>query len=239
LTGSIKIWMSAHALAMLQIDTLSSSAQLTGRQSCSRGDSELALLIRSTERSCGATAILYSVVPRLGGASPQRFFLRPAPQVLMSLPWQLGALAATSAMAGDCLSSFVKRQSRVWDEFSSLHLPNEPRLAHGALCPRRATSSRPRPKPALRGLRSRAGFYPRDRPRSAGQNTRADALLSRLPTRVSISSAFPVGSGKECSMSDEAPGRCHVWMSPADQGLFSALRWSWMRSCLRPCARRI
>jgi CDP-archaeol synthase len=28
----------------------------------------------------------------------------------MSLPWQLGALAATSAMAGDCLSSFVKRR---------------------------------------------------------------------------------------------------------------------------------
>jgi len=30
--------------------------------------------------------------------------------VLMSLPWQLGALAAASAMAGDCLSSFVKRR---------------------------------------------------------------------------------------------------------------------------------
>ena len=32
-----------------------------------------------------------------------------------------------------------------------------------------------------------------------------------------------------------AQGRCHVWTSPADQGLFSALRWSWVRSCLRPC----
>jgi hypothetical protein len=32
------------------------------------------------------------------------------------------------------------------------------------------------------------------------------------------------------------PGwHCHVWTSPADQGLFSALRWSWVRSCLRPC----
>jgi CDP-diglyceride synthetase len=30
--------------------------------------------------------------------------------VLMSLPWRLGALAAASAMAGDCLSSFVKRR---------------------------------------------------------------------------------------------------------------------------------
>jgi len=33
--------------------------------------------------------------------------------------------------------------------------------------------------------------------------------------------------------------QCHVWMSPADQGLFSALRGSWVRSCLRPFARRI
>jgi glycine/D-amino acid oxidase-like deaminating enzyme len=31
------------------------------------------------------------------------------------------------------------------------------------------------------------------------------------------------------------PGLCHVWTTPADQGLFSALRWSWVRSCLRPC----
>src|ERR1700733_13163597 len=29
---------------------------------------------------------------------------------LMSVPWRLGALAAASAMAGDCLSSFVKRR---------------------------------------------------------------------------------------------------------------------------------
>jgi len=30
--------------------------------------------------------------------------------VLISLPWQAGALAGASAMAGDCLSSFVKRR---------------------------------------------------------------------------------------------------------------------------------
>ena len=30
---------------------------------------------------------------------------------------------------------------------------------------------------------------------------------------------------------------CHVWTPPADQGLFSALRWSWVRSCLRPHMR--
>src|SRR5271155_5299010 len=46
LTEPIKIWMSAHALAILQ--ALSSSAQLTGRQSCSRGYWERALLIRAT-----------------------------------------------------------------------------------------------------------------------------------------------------------------------------------------------
>src|SRR5471030_143211 len=34
-------------------------------------------------------------------------------------------------------------------------------------------------------------------------------------------------------------GRCHVWTTLADQGLFSALRRSWMRSCLRPFARKI
>jgi hypothetical protein len=33
---------------------------------------------------------------------------------------------------------------------------------------------------------------------------------------------------------EKAPGRCHVWTAPADQGLFSALRGSWVRSCLRP-----
>jgi hypothetical protein len=38
------------------------------------------------------------------------FLLAACAAVLMSLPWQLGALAAASAMAGDCLSSFVKRR---------------------------------------------------------------------------------------------------------------------------------
>ena len=55
-------------------------------------------------------AILCSVVRRLGAASLQLFFLRLAPHVLMGLPWRLGALAAASAMAGDCLSSFIKRR---------------------------------------------------------------------------------------------------------------------------------
>jgi putative transposase len=33
--------------------------------------------------------------------------------------------------------------------------------------------------------------------------------------------------------------RCHVWTPLADQGLFLALRGSWVRSCLRPFARTI
>ena len=32
---------------------------------------------------------------------------------------------------------------------------------------------------------------------------------------------------------------CHVWTPLADQGLFLALRGSWVRSCLRPFARAI
>jgi hypothetical protein len=32
---------------------------------------------------------------------------------------------------------------------------------------------------------------------------------------------------------------CHVWTPLADQGLFLALRGSWVRSCLRPFARTI
>ena len=34
-------------------------------------------------------------------------------------------------------------------------------------------------------------------------------------------------------------GHRHVWTPLADQGLFLALRGSWVRSCLRPFARRI
>jgi hypothetical protein len=32
----------------------------------------------------------------------------------------------------------------------------------------------------------------------------------------------------------QGEGRCHVWTPLADQGLFLALRGSWVRSCLRP-----
>ncbi len=32
---------------------------------------------------------------------------------------------------------------------------------------------------------------------------------------------------------------CHVWTALADQGLFWTMRWSWVRSCLRPLTRRL
>jgi hypothetical protein len=78
LTGPIKIWMSAHALAILPSLIFICAAngapvlfaQLLGTRFAHPIDGG----------SCGATAILYSVVPRFGEASPQLFFLRPAPQ---------------------------------------------------------------------------------------------------------------------------------------------------------------
>ena len=33
---------------------------------------------------------------------------------------------------------------------------------------------------------------------------------------------------------ENGTGHCHVWTPLADQGLFLALRGSWVRSCLRP-----
>jgi len=44
----------------------------------------------------------------------------------MSLPWQLGALAAASAMAGDCLSSFVKRRMALESSSMSIGLDQVP-----------------------------------------------------------------------------------------------------------------
>ena len=91
------------------------------------------MLIRSTGGSCCATAILYSVVPRLGEASPQLLFLRLAPQSSSSLPWQLGALAAASAMAGDCLSSFIKRRFGLEPSSMTLGLDQVPELLFPAV----------------------------------------------------------------------------------------------------------
>jgi hypothetical protein len=53
--------------------------------------------------------------PMLGRSKTWRglvsaFLLAVSVAVLIGLPWRLGALVAASAMAGDCLSSFVKRR---------------------------------------------------------------------------------------------------------------------------------
>ena len=40
--------------------------------------------------------------------------------VIIGLPWQAGAITGASAMAGDCLSSFVKRRMAL--EFSSMSI---------------------------------------------------------------------------------------------------------------------
>jgi hypothetical protein len=76
--GAINIWMSAHALAMLQSLILISAAN--GAPLLLARLVERALLIQSTGGWCCVRAILYSVVPRLGEASPQLFFLPPVPQ---------------------------------------------------------------------------------------------------------------------------------------------------------------
>ena len=106
--GAINIWMSAHALAMLQSLILISAAngapvlfaRLLGARFAHPIDGGIVsrdghpLLGRSKTWRGLAAAVL----------------LAACAAVLMSLPWQLGALAAASAMAGDCLSSFIKRR---------------------------------------------------------------------------------------------------------------------------------
>jgi hypothetical protein len=59
--------------------------------------------------------VLWDGHPLLGHSKTWRgvaaaVLLAACAAVLMSLTWQLGALAAASAMAGDCLSSFIKRR---------------------------------------------------------------------------------------------------------------------------------
>jgi CDP-2,3-bis-(O-geranylgeranyl)-sn-glycerol synthase len=46
--------------------------------------------------------------------------------VLIRLPWQAGALAGVSAMAGDCFSSFVKRRFGLEPSSTTLGLDQVP-----------------------------------------------------------------------------------------------------------------
>ena len=108
MTEPIKIWMSAHALAILQGLILISAANgapvLFAR-----------LLGARFAHPIDGGIVLRDGHPLLGRSKtwrglPAAVLLAAGAAVLMSLPWQLGALAATSAMAGDCLSSFIKRR---------------------------------------------------------------------------------------------------------------------------------
>ena len=47
--------------------------------------------------------------------------------VLIGLPWQAGALIGASAMAGDCLSSFVKRRLALEPSSMALGLDQVPK----------------------------------------------------------------------------------------------------------------
>ena len=65
-------------------------------------------------------------------------------------------------------------------------------------------------------------------------------VASRLPRQRQAPDPPGIIAGTLAYMAPEQTGRLrHVWTAPADQGLFSALRRSWVRSCLRPFARRI
>jgi len=102
------MWMSAHAPAILQSLILISAANgapvLVAR-----------LLGARFAHPIDGGIVLRDGHPLLGRSKTWRglaaaILLAACAAVVMSLPWQLGALAAPSAMAGDCLSSFVKRR---------------------------------------------------------------------------------------------------------------------------------
>jgi CDP-diglyceride synthetase len=106
--GAINIWMSAHALAMLQSLILISAAngaplllaRLVGARFAYPIDG--GMVLRDGHPLFGRSKTWRGVAAAV--------LLAACAAVLMSLPWRLGALAAASAMAGDCLSSFVKRR---------------------------------------------------------------------------------------------------------------------------------
>ena len=160
--------MSTYPLAILQSLILISAAN--GAPVFSRGfGSELCL---SDRRDRVARWPSSPGVPRLGEASLSCYScgLRRSPH---ELPWQLVGLAAASAMAGDCLSSFIKRRFGL--EPSSMTLvPSGPRIAVSCGCLRRllaAWSSR-RCLDRACVLRRRAGDVA--------------APLRRWPTRSSL-----------------------------------------------------
>jgi CDP-archaeol synthase len=100
--------MSAHALAMLQSLILVSAAngaplllaRLVGARFAYPMDGRMVL--RDAHPLFGRSKTWRGVAATV--------LVTACAAVLMSLPRRLGALAAASAMAGDCLSSFLKRR---------------------------------------------------------------------------------------------------------------------------------
>ncbi|MGB7975283.1 MAG: CDP-archaeol synthase [Roseiarcus sp.] len=108
MTGPINIWMSAHALAILQSLIVVGAA-----------NGAPVLLVRLLGPRFGhpidGGIVLRDGHPLFGRSKTWRgiaaaVLLAACAAALMSLPWRLGALAAACAMAGDCISSFVKRR---------------------------------------------------------------------------------------------------------------------------------
>jgi CDP-diglyceride synthetase len=108
MTEPIKMWMSGHPLAILQSLILIIAAN---------GVPVLFARLLGTRfaRPIDGGVVLRDGHPLLGRSKTWRglaaaILLAACVAVLIGLPWRLGALAAASAMAGDCLSSFVKRR---------------------------------------------------------------------------------------------------------------------------------
>jgi CDP-diglyceride synthetase len=102
------MWISAHAPAILQSLILISAANgapvLIARMLGARFAHPIdgGIVLRDGHPLFGRSKTWRGVASAL--------LLAVSAAVLIGLPWRLGALAAASAMAGDCLSSFVKRR---------------------------------------------------------------------------------------------------------------------------------
>ena len=125
------MWMSAHPLAILQSLILISAANgapvLLAR-----------LLGARFAHPIDGGIVLRDGHPLLGRSKTWRglaaaILLAACVAVLIGLPWRLGALAAASAMAGDCLSSFVKRRFGLEPSSMTLGLDQVPELLFPAV----------------------------------------------------------------------------------------------------------
>jgi hypothetical protein len=118
-----KMSISIHAVAILQSLILISAAN---------GAPVLFERVLGTRfaRPIDGGLVLRDGHPLLGRSKTWRglaaaILLAACASVLINLPWQAGALAAASAMAGDCLSSFVKRRFGLEPSVMTLGLDQE------------------------------------------------------------------------------------------------------------------